>query len=44
LGKHLGLGLFIADQIARAHKGVIEVESNSSSTTFTVRLPLAPPH
>jgi signal transduction histidine kinase len=39
-GKHLGLGLFIADQVVRAHQGVIDVVSDSSITTFTVRLPL----
>jgi signal transduction histidine kinase len=37
---NLGLGLFIADQIVRAHKGVIEVESSEDAgTTFTVRIP-----
>lgn len=42
-GTHLGLGLFIADQIVRAHKGEMEVKSEDSSTTFTVRLPLDAP-
>ena len=38
--EHLGLGLYIADQIARAHKGRIDVESSEESgTTFTVRVP-----
>ncbi|HUR92127.1 MAG TPA: sensor histidine kinase [Gemmatimonadaceae bacterium] len=36
----LGLGLYIADQIVRAHKGRIEVESSDEgSTAFTVHLP-----
>ena len=36
----LGLGLYIADQIARAHGGGIEVTSSElAGTRFTVRLP-----
>ena len=36
----LGLGLFISQEIARAHDGDIGVDSNSTSgTVFTVRLP-----
>src|SRR5450755_4356806 len=36
----LGLGLFISQQIARAHDGDIGVDSSSTSgTVFTVRLP-----
>jgi signal transduction histidine kinase len=35
-----GLGLYIVDQIARAHRGVVSVTSDDASgTTFTVRLP-----
>lgn len=35
----LGLGLFIAREIARAHGGEITVESTDEHTTFEVRLP-----
>ena len=39
--KGLGLGLYIAVQIAAAHGGTIRVRSDASSgTTFSVRLPL----
>jgi PAS domain S-box-containing protein len=39
--KGLGLGLYIAVQIAAAHRGNIRVRSDASSgTTFSVRLPL----
>jgi signal transduction histidine kinase len=36
----LGLGLYIVDQIVRAHAGTIDVQSSpESGTVFTVRLP-----
>lgn len=40
----LGLGLFITQQVAAAHGGSIEVESDDASgTTFSLRLPRKPP-
>jgi signal transduction histidine kinase len=36
----LGLGLFIASEIARAHGGRITVSSDDSQTCFTFRMPL----
>jgi PAS domain S-box-containing protein len=42
-GDGLGLGLFIANAIARAHNGTIEVESTpEAGTTFRLRLPRRP--
>ena len=39
---HLGLGLYIVDQIISAHGGSIDVESSESKgTTFTVHVPRA---
>lgn len=35
----LGLGLFIASEIAISHGGVLEVASNEKATTFTYRSP-----
>jgi len=40
----LGLGLFITDQLVRAHGGTIRADSQpGEGATFTVRLPLASP-
>jgi signal transduction histidine kinase len=36
----LGLGLYIASEIARTHGGTIEVESGSEETCFTFKMPL----
>lgn len=36
---NLGLGLYIAREITRAHDGVLEVRSAEGVTTFTLRLP-----
>lgn len=42
--KGLGLGLFIAREIVRAHGGSIDVRSDApEGTTFTVSVPRAPP-
>lgn len=38
--KGLGLGLFIASEIAGAHGGNIDVVSNENETTFTLKIPL----
>jgi signal transduction histidine kinase len=35
----LGLGLYIASQIAEAHGGRIEVKSDADETRFTFRMP-----
>ena len=37
----LGLGLYIASEIARAHAGQIEVESDEKQTKFVLRMPLS---
>lgn len=39
----LGLGLYICREIAHGHGGVIDVSSDASGTTFTVRVPRQPP-
>jgi sigma-B regulation protein RsbU (phosphoserine phosphatase) len=36
----LGLGLYIASQIAEAHGGKIDVQSNAPETRFTFRMPV----
>ncbi len=36
----LGLGLYIVGEIAKAHNGTMEVESNAHQTRFSFRLPL----
>jgi sigma-B regulation protein RsbU (phosphoserine phosphatase) len=36
----LGLGLYIASEIAKAHRGTINVTSTSELTCFTLRMPL----
>jgi signal transduction histidine kinase len=36
---HLGLGLYIASEIARAHGGTLDARSEGGATTFTLRLP-----
>jgi signal transduction histidine kinase len=41
--KGLGLGLFIAMEIAKAHGGTIDVVSDATGTRFTFAMPLAPP-
>lgn len=38
--KGLGLGLYIASQIAEAHGGTIEVRSDTDETRFTFRMPV----
>ena len=35
----LGLGLYIAREIAKAHGGEIKVRSDETETVFSVRLP-----
>ena len=37
----LGLGLYIASQIAKAHGGALTVASTSAATRFTFSMPLA---
>jgi sigma-B regulation protein RsbU (phosphoserine phosphatase) len=37
----LGLGLYIASEIAKAHDGTLSVTSSSAETRFTLRIPFA---
>jgi signal transduction histidine kinase len=39
----IGLGLYIAREVANTHGGAINVTSDSNETTFTVELPRHPP-
>jgi sigma-B regulation protein RsbU (phosphoserine phosphatase) len=39
----LGLGLYIASEIAKAHGGTLEVASSATETRFTFRMPLIDP-
>jgi signal transduction histidine kinase len=39
----LGLGLYIAREIARSHDGTLDVTSNADETIFTFRMPLQRP-
>jgi signal transduction histidine kinase len=42
---NLGLGLFIAREVALGHKGTLEVESDhEQGTVFTMRLPMGSAH
>ncbi|WP_050478303.1 GAF domain-containing sensor histidine kinase [Herbaspirillum rhizosphaerae] len=41
-GLGLGLGLFIAAEIARAHGGQLTLASEPAQTTFTFRMPMLP--
>ncbi len=38
---HLGLGLYVAHEIARAHGGTLEAQSEAGTTSFVMRLPRA---
>jgi sigma-B regulation protein RsbU (phosphoserine phosphatase) len=37
----LGLGLYIASEIAKAHEGTLSVTSSTAETRFTLRIPFA---
>jgi len=38
----LGLGLYIAAEVARAHRGSLAVSSNEAATQFVFRMPVSP--
>jgi signal transduction histidine kinase len=40
--RHLGLGLFVVREIARAHGGDVRVRSDGNGTVFSVRIPSGP--
>ena len=40
----LGLGLYIASEIARAHRGSLSVQSSAEETRFSLRIPLTAAH
>jgi signal transduction histidine kinase len=40
-GEGLGLGLYIASEIAKAHGGTLDVTSSGGETRFTFRMPLS---
>ena len=40
----LGLGLYIASEIARAHRGSLSVDSSAAETRFTLRVPVSAAH
>jgi len=40
----LGLGLYIASEIARSHAGLLSVSSTAAATVFTLKVPAGPPH
>jgi signal transduction histidine kinase len=37
----LGLGLYISSEIAKAHRGTLEVSSTPEETRFTFRMPVS---
>lgn len=39
--RSIGLGLFIVNEITKAHGGSVDVESDATSTTFTARFPIS---
>lgn len=41
--EHLGLGLYIAHEMARSHGGGLAVRSENGTTTFTLTVPSTPP-